>query len=150
MSKEKDASFGEMLQRGAREAAAHATGDQELSARAQVTRRTLSARHVRLRSPPQPSPHQIREVRHRLDLSQAVFAALLNVSPSTVRAWEQGQRQPNGPSLRLLEIAEHHPTALLIMADQSASRRGELEDRAGEEPPSSKPGEVAEEVPLGD
>jgi len=46
-------------------------------------------------------------------MSQAVFATTLNVSLATVRAWEQGTRTPEGPSRRLLEIAERHPQILL-------------------------------------
>ena len=38
--------------------------------------------------------------------SQTVFAAYLNTSPSTVQKWEQGQKKPNGPSLKLLNLAE--------------------------------------------
>jgi putative transcriptional regulator len=33
----------------------------------------------------------------------------LNVSAETVRAWEQGKREPDGAALRLLQIAEQHP-----------------------------------------
>lgn len=38
------------------------------------------------------------------EMSQPVFASLLNVKPATVRAWEQGQRTPDGAASRLLEI----------------------------------------------
>ena len=37
-------------------------------------------------------------------MSQPVFASLLNVKPATVRAWEQGQRTPDGAAARLMEI----------------------------------------------
>ncbi|MBT4761399.1 MAG: transcriptional regulator [Bdellovibrionaceae bacterium] len=37
-------------------------------------------------------------------MSQPVFASLLNVKPATVRAWEQGQRTPDGAASRLLEV----------------------------------------------
>jgi len=40
--------------------------------------------------------------------SQAVFAAFLNTSPSTVQKWEQGQKKPNGPSLKLLNLVDTH------------------------------------------
>lgn len=56
---------------------------------------------------------QVRRIRHRLKLSQPVFARLLNVSPETVKAWEQGKRVPDGAAVRLLEVAEHHPEVLL-------------------------------------
>lgn len=156
MSEDKDATFGEILRRGAREAAAHAAGNGQLSTGARVTRRTLRARQIRLRPPTRPSPQRIQEVRQGLDLSQAVFAALLNVSPATVRAWEQGQRKPKGPTLRLLEIAEHHPTALLIMADRSAVREGKHRDGEGEgngdgeNAPNPESNQTDEPVALGD
>ncbi len=35
-------------------------------------------------------------------MSLSVFAALLNVGPSTVEHWERGLKKPSGPSLRLL------------------------------------------------
>jgi putative transcriptional regulator len=46
-------------------------------------------------------------------VSQRVFARVLNASAETVKAWEQGKRQPDGMALTLLEIAENHPEALL-------------------------------------
>jgi putative transcriptional regulator len=36
--------------------------------------------------------------------SQAVFAAALNTSVSTVQKWEVGQKQPTGTALRLLHM----------------------------------------------
>jgi DNA-binding transcriptional regulator YiaG len=38
---------------------------------------------------------------------------MLNVSQSTVRAWEQGAREPEGATLRLLEVADKHPEVLV-------------------------------------
>lgn len=49
---------------------------------------------------------QIKKLRLRFKASQAVFAAYLNTSPSTVQKWEQGQKHPNGPSLKLLNIVD--------------------------------------------
>ena len=49
---------------------------------------------------------QIRRLRLRTRASQAVFAAYLNTSASTVQKWEQGQKRPNGPSLKLLNLVE--------------------------------------------
>lgn len=50
------------------------------------------------------SPRQIKRIREQNRASQAVFAAYLNTSPSTVQKWEQGQKRPNGPSLKLLNL----------------------------------------------
>ena len=52
------------------------------------------------------SDAQITRLRKRNKASQAVFAAYLNTSPSTVQKWEQGQKKPNGPSLKLLNLVQ--------------------------------------------
>ena len=54
------------------------------------------------------TPAQIRRLRTRYKASQAVFAAFLNMSSSTVQKWEQGQKKPNGPSLKLLNLIDVH------------------------------------------
>jgi putative transcriptional regulator len=78
---------------------------------ARVTRYT--AAETKVVPPPQYVPAGIKRIRDHMSLSQPVFAAALNVSPETVRAWEQGKREPDGPTLRLLEVAEQHPEVLL-------------------------------------
>jgi putative transcriptional regulator len=50
------------------------------------------------------SPTRIREIRRREKVSQQVFALYLNASPSSVRQWEQGEKRPSGPSLKLLNL----------------------------------------------
>ena len=52
------------------------------------------------------SAAQIKRLRTRNKASQAVFAAYLNTSRSTVQKWEQGQKKPNGPSLKLLNLVQ--------------------------------------------
>jgi putative transcriptional regulator len=54
------------------------------------------------------TPTQIKRLRTRYKASQAVFAAYLNTSHSTVQKWEQGQKKPNGPSLKLLNLVDAH------------------------------------------
>lgn len=49
---------------------------------------------------------QIKRIRLKNKASQAVFAAYLNTSKSTVQKWEQGQKKPNGPSLKLLNLVD--------------------------------------------
>ena len=49
---------------------------------------------------------KIRDLRQSLQLSQAVLAAVLNTSISTVRKWELGDKHPSGPSLKLLSLLE--------------------------------------------
>jgi putative transcriptional regulator len=52
------------------------------------------------------SAEQIKRIRLRNRASQAVFAAYLNTSPSTVQKWERGQKKPNGPPLKLLNLVD--------------------------------------------
>jgi len=49
---------------------------------------------------------QIRALRTQFNLSQAVLAGVLNTSVSTVRKWEQGDKRPSGPSLKLLDLMQ--------------------------------------------
>ena len=51
-------------------------------------------------------PQQIKSLREKSHLSQAVFAAILNTSLSTVQKWEVGDKKPSGPSLKLLNLIE--------------------------------------------
>ncbi|MHB1168695.1 MAG: helix-turn-helix domain-containing protein [Longimicrobiales bacterium] len=95
-------------------------GDAAVARTSRATR--VTARDITLRAPKRPTAAQIRKIRNGLGLSQAVFGELLNVSASTIRAWEQGQRLPDGPSLRLLEVAEHEPSALLELATHGVAR----------------------------
>lgn len=65
----------------------------------------LSLRTPELPSPPpKASSGDVARIRRKLRMSQAVFAALLNVSPKTVQSWEQGLREPSDAALRLLQL----------------------------------------------
>ena len=50
--------------------------------------------------------HKIKLIRESSKLSQAVFAAVLNTSISTVQKWEIGEKKPSGPSLKLLSLID--------------------------------------------
>jgi putative transcriptional regulator len=73
----------------------------------------LERRVVRVTPPPACDASRIRAIRRGLNVSQGVFAELLNVSLTTVQAWEQGKRVPDGATLRLLEIAQRSPGEVL-------------------------------------
>jgi putative transcriptional regulator len=49
---------------------------------------------------------QIKQIRIKNKTSHAVFAIYLNTSPSTIQKWESGQKKPNGPSLKLLNLVD--------------------------------------------
>ncbi len=55
---------------------------------------------------------QIKAIREQMNLSQTVFARLLNVSPSSIRQWEQGKRKPTGSTKVLLELLKKSPHLL--------------------------------------
>ncbi len=52
------------------------------------------------------APEDIRKIRQRAHVSQAVFAACLNTSLSTVQKWEIGKKRPTGIALKLLNLIE--------------------------------------------
>ena len=60
------------------------------------------------------TPKQIKQIREKQKVSQPVFAAYLNISPSTVKKWETGEKQPQGASLKLLNIVAKKGLAELL------------------------------------
>lgn len=52
------------------------------------------------------SAQEIKRLRLKERASQAVFAAYLNTSVSTVQKWEIGDKSPSGPALKLLDLVE--------------------------------------------
>lgn len=65
--------------------------------------------------PDEPKEYQasdIKKLRKKLNCSQSLLAAYLNVSSNTIQAWEQGVRKPSHAALRLLEIVDKGPRFL--------------------------------------
>ncbi|CAN5733369.1 DNA-binding transcriptional regulator [soil metagenome] len=50
------------------------------------------------------APEDIRAIRLRENVSQAVFARHLNVTTGLVSQWERGEKRPRGASLKLLTL----------------------------------------------
>lgn len=48
----------------------------------------------------------IRGIRIKAHISQAVFAAHLNVTPGVVSKWERGEKQPSGSAAKLLQACD--------------------------------------------
>lgn len=80
---------------------------------AQTYNLPLTVKEATVPEAPAYNSEQVIEIRNRLRLSQALFARALNVSTGTVRSWEQGEKPPQGPSRRLLEIAARSPETIL-------------------------------------
>ena len=54
----------------------------------------------------------ISALRRFVGMTQTEFSTALGISVHTLRNWEQGRRQPEGPALALLRIAARHPRVL--------------------------------------
>ncbi|HEY0019201.1 MAG TPA: type II toxin-antitoxin system MqsA family antitoxin [Longimicrobium sp.] len=112
---EEHSKWGKLLIEGLEEALAYTRGE---ATDVRVHTVEVTARKAHLELPPYYPPHLIREIRHKLSVSQAIFGQMLGVSASSVRAWEQGKREPEGPTRRLLQIAERHPAVLKEACDE--------------------------------
>lgn len=53
------------------------------------------------------------EIRRNLGLTQMEFASKLCISVSTLRHWERGDRNPQGPALALLNVVAKEPKAVM-------------------------------------
>lgn len=56
---------------------------------------------------------QVKEIRKATGLTQAKFAALIDVQLGTLRNWEQGRRDPTGPAKALLKAIHNDPVNVL-------------------------------------
>jgi putative transcriptional regulator len=59
-------------------------------------------------------PGDIKRIRESTRVSQAVFAALLNTSLSTVQKWEIGQKRPTGTALKLLHLVQKRGLEVVV------------------------------------
>jgi putative transcriptional regulator len=59
-----------------------------------------------------PTTIDVRAIRQKLGLSQSKFATRFGFTAATVRNWEQGRTQPDGPARVLLAVIAHHPEAV--------------------------------------
>jgi putative transcriptional regulator len=55
---------------------------------------------------PNYTPRQIQAIRSRCHASQAVFAAYMNITPSSLQKWETGARKPDNVAMKLLSIVD--------------------------------------------
>lgn len=65
----------------------------------------------------------IQEIREKTNLSQNVFAKILNVSSSSVKQWEQGKRTPTGSTKVLLELLRKNPGILNYRIESTIGRQ---------------------------
>ena len=60
----------------------------------------------------------VRAIRERLGMSQPEFAARFGISVKTLRNWEQGHRQPEGPARAYLTVIKNDPDSVLNALDR--------------------------------
>ena len=97
MSQHEKASLFDRLRQGLSDSVAYSKGELSL-----VTTELPAP-------PPRPDPAKIVSLRKQYRMSQAVFAAVVNVSVKTVQSWEQGLRRPSDAALRMLQVIRREP-----------------------------------------
>jgi putative transcriptional regulator len=85
----------ESIKQGLDEAIRHAKGD------------TAGVQEYR------PEPVDVAAVRRRTGLTQVQFAARFGFSVATLRHWERGDRNPQGPALVLLNLIQRDPVGVM-------------------------------------
>ena len=79
-----------------------------------MDKRTLRRFDVLCLTPVRPlRPEEIRALRERERVSQAVFALHLNVSTGLISQWERGEKHPAGASLKLLTLVREKGLAAI-------------------------------------
>ena len=95
----------ESIRRGLQEAVAYARGEaKESDYRVHV-----------------PAAIDVRAIRTKLGMTQEEFAGRFGFSVNTLRHWEQGKRQPEGPTRAYLLVIERAPKA--VRTEGGAHRR---------------------------
>jgi putative transcriptional regulator len=59
-----------------------------------------------------PEAIDVRAIRAKLDMTQEEFAGQFGFSVNTLRHWEQGSRQPEGPTRAYLLVIDRAPKAV--------------------------------------
>lgn len=91
------------------------TGMQELKDH-QEGKITLKSYKVTRRETATIAPQELRDVREKLNLSQAVFAHYLHTGETTYQNWEQGRAKPNAQAVLLIRMVQQNPETLQTLA----------------------------------
>jgi putative transcriptional regulator len=93
---------------GLREAISHAAG---ADSQTRVTRYNV------------PDNIDVKKLREGLGMSQPAFALRFGFNLQTLRQWEQGRRNPDGPARTLLTVIEHSPDTVARALMEAPVRR---------------------------
>ena len=104
-------SVADRIRKGLEEAIRHAKGEI-----------TLKTTIIELPDrPPEVRADELTKLRLSSQMSQAVFARLLNVSTKTVQSWEQGTRKPSQSALRLIQVFRQDPGSVLRVVSMQSN-----------------------------
>lgn len=78
------------------------------------------------------SPEEIRALREREQVSQTIFSLYLNVRKDAVSKWERGEKRPDRPSLKLLNLIKAKGLQAIAL---TPLRRPTIHHRARHSPP---------------
>lgn len=109
----------DLLKEGLEEAIAY---EKKLSKNVRVKKVRIDTTEIP-QHPKEYNANDIKRIRNKLNCSQNIFAAYLNVSLNTIQAWEQGFRRPNHAALRLLEIIDKGPKFLTSLTELSLNKK---------------------------
>jgi putative transcriptional regulator len=124
MTKHREMSVFDQLQAGLEDSIAYSKGELSLKTSALPT------------PPPAATAGDVRALRQSLHMSQAVFAATLNVSKKTIQSWEQGLREPSDAALRMIQLVRLSPDVVsMFFTGNGASSRATI-TRSGRRPSS--------------
>ena len=70
---------------------------------------TLRTHEIEFKPAPQISPKEVIQVREKLHISRAVFAAYLRTNVRTIENWEQGRAKPNAQAALLINLVRLYP-----------------------------------------
>ena len=66
-----------------------------------------------------PKPINVKLLREKIGMTQTQFAAYFGFGLGTLRHWERGDRQPNGPSLVLLNVIAKNPKSVVKTLEET-------------------------------
>lgn len=69
-----------------------------------------------------PAEIDVKAIRARLDMTQEEFAGRFGFSVNTLRHWEQGTRQPEGPTRAYLLVIDRAPEAVQKALERLAAK----------------------------
>ncbi len=96
---------------------------EELAPGGVLTKPEFARIRILCAEPPDYPPERVASIRINMaGMSQSVFAALLNVSLSTVQKWESpvANKRPSGAAAKLLQLLEQKGVETLMTKDKRA------------------------------